>query len=539
MEHFLEAERRFVEKQQRAMDDIKQAMDDFLKEQRLAFQTSSSGPAPMPHVGESSSCPVLSSGPAKWPADSQVRGQQGASGPETESLLDSIPSTTEITASVGLTQALTEMYEGTEDCAERLFHTKTNRTRDITPRQWPQHTLLPIVRGWQWNIFSSLIVLSMCLSLGQEVHCHMKEQICIAVFKHPWPCNDFVSRNNLNHTSIGIAQYEVCPSYLFVDGAWDWWKIANISFFTIEMFVRILAEQRDFFAKANPMRVWNVLDTCLWAISVVDLVTNNVAVQILRVFRLGRAIRLFEVFPELRAMFWSCFACGQSLLWAFLLLAGFMYIVGIYFMVVALYYLKDTTHLDNEEEYKLNLASNWNGLYISLMSLMYSITGGLSWQPLAEPFYHMGAWGDFHGFVFTAFIAMSTIGLLNILIGIFAQKATDVSSVSRDAAITQAYLKIMDNRRNMEEIFDEFDKDADSHITTKEIEVGLTQPRIQAYFYLLDIDVADEKLFLDHFDENHNGYVSKDEFVKGCQMLQGACRPLREMKRLRDLIERS
>lgn len=377
----------------------------------------------------------------------------------------------------------------------------------------------------------------MCLSLGQEVHCHMKEQVCIAVFEHPWPCNVFVSRNDLKHQTIGIAQYEVCPSYLFVDGAWDWWKIANISFFTIEMFVRILAEQRDFFAKANPMRVWNVLDTCLWAISVVDLVTSNVAVQILRVFRLGRAIRLFEVFPELRAMFWSCFACGQSLLWAFLLLAGFMYIVGIYFMVVALYYLKDTTHLDNEKEYKLNLASNWNGLYISLMSLMYSITGGLSWQPLAEPFYHMGHWGDFHGFVFTAFIAMSTIGLLNILIGIFAQKATDVSSVSRDAAITQAYLKIMDNRRNMEEIFDEFDKDADSHITTKEIEVGLTQPRIQAYFYLLDIDVADEKLFLDHFDENHNGYVSKDEFVKGCQMLQGASRPLREMKRLRDLIK--
>jgi hypothetical protein len=392
-----------------------------------------------------------------------------------------------------------------------------------------------MIRSWQWGIFSSLIVLSMCISLGQEVHCHMRKEMCTALDLE-WPCNIFVSRENFNKTQEGTAWYPICPKRMFNDDALNWWKIMNTILFTIELLARIFAEQRDFFAEENVMKWWNILDACLWMISAVDLVSDDPLIQVLRVGRLFRAMRLFEIFPELRAMFYSCFACSEALMWAFFLLASFMYMVGIYFMEVALFYLRNSSD-SLDKEYKLNLASNWNGLWITLMSLVYSITGGLSWQPLAEPFYHMGSWGDFHGLVFTSFIAVSTIGLLNILVGIFVQKASDVGKVSRDAAIAQAYLEQMDSRRDMEYLFEEFDKDNNSRITADEIERGLEQPRIQAYFHLLDIDVADKDLFLNHFNENFDSGVSKDEFVDGCQLLQGKSRPLREMKRLLDEIK--
>jgi len=286
----------------------------------------------------------------------------------------------------------------------------------------------------------------------------------------------------------------------------------------------------------NMMKWWNILDTCLWVITAADLVSDDPLVQVLRVGRLVRAMRLFELFPELRVMVWSCIACAQSLVWAFALLFCLIYMVGIYLMEVALHYLKHSSH-PLDEVYQKSLASNWNGLYITLMSLVYSITGGLNWQPLAEPLSHMGSWGDIHGLVFTLFITMSTIGGINILVGIFVQKANDIGSVSRDAAIDQAYLKHIEEREDMKDLFDEFDKNSDSRITTDEIARGLSQPRIRGFFYHLNIDVADKKLFLDHFDENHDGYVSKEEFVRGCQLLQGASRPLREMKRLHDEIK--
>jgi len=380
-----------------------------------------------------------------------------------------------------------------------------------------------------------MIVLSMCVALGLETHCHMKKIICLALH-HPESCNIFVSRVDYDNVQNVTSWYDVCPSGISSDDGVTWWKWINASLFTIEMLVRVSAEQRDFYANVNLMRWWNILDTCLWVISVVDLVLDDPRVQVLRVGRLVRAMRLFELFPDLRAMFWSCFACAQSLLWAFFLLASFMYMTAIYLMDVAMYYLGHNKDL-LKEEYIKGLASHWNGIYISMMSLVYSITGGLDWQAVADPFFHMGSWGDFHGLVFTSFIIMSTVGLLNILVGVFVQKANDVGSVSRDAAIAQAYLKRMDNKRDIVEVFEEFDKDSNWQITPFEIERGLNQPRIQAYFDHLDIDVVDKEFFLEHFHDIDDGCVSKDEFVRGCLVLQGASRPLREMKRLLDEIK--
>jgi hypothetical protein len=522
MEQFLEAEQRFVEKQQRAMDDIKHAMDAFLVEQRLVFQRSSFG-APAPRVGGSSR-QQSRSGPEKQVLLSSERASTADSGSGTESVEVKTCSLDDASARAG-------------QWFEQLFHTKTNRKRDIKPKHWPQHTLLPLVRSMPWNLFSALIVVSMCLSLGVEVHCHMKEEVCLSLHR-TLPCNVYVSRDDPTQVLENNGHNVLCPAHMSKNRLGDWWRIINLVLFTIEMFVRILAEQGDFYAKSNLMKWWNILDSCLWVVSVVDLVREDPVVQVLRVIRLGRAIRLFELFPELRGMFYSCFACFESLGWAFFLLACFMYMVAIYLMEVAVYYLSHNNgHTLLNEAYLGGLASNWNGLYISLMSLVYSITGGLDWQQVAEPYYHMGTWGDVHGFVFTFFIFMSTIGLLNILVGVFVQKANDVGSVSRDAALAQSYLKIMDTKRNMEELFDEFDKDNSEEITTSEIERGLTEPRIQAYFRVLEIDIVDKNLFLNHFDEDHDGSVSKEEFVEGCQRLQGSTRPLRELRRVLDEIK--
>merc|ERR1712217_272256 len=112
----------------------------------------------------------------------------------------------------------------------------------------------------------------------------------------------------------------------------------------------------------------------------------------------------------------------------------------------------------------VSLAHNWNGIYDSMMTLVFAVTGGNDWEPLACPFYHMGNYGAFHGMVFTFFIFPSTVGLLNILVGVFCQKTTDIGSVYRDAALAQALSKSEHNRNDFNDLFDEFNTDKNDEL---------------------------------------------------------------------------
>jgi hypothetical protein len=403
------------------------------------------------------------------------------------------------------------------------FKEVTKQTNFET-RNRVQEFLLPVTQSECWGFFSMVLVLSMCFSLGMDVHCEMKAMFADYMVEDD---DEKKIERRLSQTGNVHSHLHMDPRVCWAAAPWGPWTWINLIFFTIEVALRALAEQRDFFC--GPHRRWNIFDLILLGINAVDFTPfAHRIMDVVRVLRMLRMLRLFEIFPDLRTMMYSLCACGPTLGWAFFLLLVCMTMVAMYLDEVSLYYMKPSeghqTKWLSDQDIR-TLKENWNGMYLSIMSLVYSITGGADWHELAEPFFNMGKMGAVHGLLFTMFILLTVLGLLNILVGVFVQKSDDLSRFSRDTALANARQRLKANSTDMEELFNEFDRSSHKYLSREEIIEGLKRPRIQAYFHHLNIDIVQPDLMAQFFDVNNEGVVDKKEFVKGCQRLTGAAKP--------------
>merc|ERR1711920_903683 len=87
------------------------------------------------------------------------------------------------------------------------------------------------------------------------------------------------------------------------------------------------------------------------------------------------------------------------------------------------------------------------------------------------------------------------------------------------------------------DLFDRIDTNSNGFLSRTEIEQGLKDIHIQAYFHQLNIDIEmnpDE--FFRLLDEDRNDRVDRDEFAKTCMRLQGGAKPL-ELARIIGSVE--
>jgi hypothetical protein len=373
-----------------------------------------------------------------------------------------------------------EVVEFSHDVSRHISIFSHNRMQSI---------LLPVIESDRFSIFSSLNVMSTCLQLGLDANFRMTEY-----FEPQY--EEFY--NNARF-------YMKC------------WQILNTLLFSSEMGIRIAAEQWDFLAGKG--RCWNLFDLFLLVFSFLTLTINNNSLSILRVVRLVRMVRLFEVSPDLRLMTYSIAACAQSLVWAFILMFLIMWIFSCYFMEVAYIALQAGSMNDANKDI---VQRWWNGMFLSVRSLVLTITGGWSWGELAAPFF---AISPIQGSVYMVFVVAFMVGLLNILVGIFVQKSDDRASWDPDGVLIDAFENIRIESARLEDLFKEIDITNKGGVTLHDLIEGLKSPRIMAYFKYLHIDDMDPYLFFKKLDANHNGFVEVDEFTTGCLRMQGSAKP--------------
>jgi hypothetical protein len=221
-------------------------------------------------------------------------------------------------------------------------------------------------------------------------------------------------------------------------------------------------------------------------------------------------------------MLYSIWACVGAIFWAVCLLIAFTLMFAMFFEEVAYWHLD---HQSPKPETVMVLKKYWNGMFASFLTLISSVTGGVSWEVPAEPFFSMGVYGDFFGMVFMTFILWTLLGMINIVVAVFVKRTEDLSSVSRDFALASATGIAIKNEKQIEDLFDELDKDKTGAICLTGIKEGLKHKRIQAYFHHLGIDIMRPDLMVNFFDEDHDGTLDRKEFVEGCKRLQGGAKP--------------
>jgi len=402
--------------------------------------------------------------------------------------------------------------ESSESSDEDEVHRTVSRALPVQGNKL-QMVLLPIVQNKWFHVAVNAAIILNTVFLGVRVNWEMKIVI--------------------KELSMGrIPEVEYPPIYRITG-------IVFFYFFLLEMLLRILAEQKQFWF--GPGLYWNLFDLVCLASMALEQIPPEKSVQLLgfedvatlrvlrllRIFRAARSVRLFAQFKQLRLMLYSVVSCLVSMFWAISLLLLLICLFALYLEDSSVSFLLETksvTMLETKDEpWKKTLAAlneNWNGMGDAVVSLIYSVSGGADWGDLASPFWTVKGGC---GLSYMAFIILTIFGLLNILVGIFVQEAEEISKWDDNFVTDVAdFLKKRKKRdKQVLRLFSKLDKTNTGAVSLHDLTESLHNEKVKSKFKELGINVEKVEILLNVIDVDGNGTITRDEFTQGLSHLTG------------------
>lgn len=389
-----------------------------------------------------------------------------------------------------------------------LEHRKKSQIlRDDVPiwRRWAK----PIVRNSKFEWACATLILLCAMMIGAEAH--------------------------YNVTHVGEPEPVV-------------FRVLNTCFnvaFTLELCLRILVDQLFFFSCRNASIHWNLLDTILVSIAVVEeflaLVMTSAlqmsGLKILRMVRLARILRIVRVvrfFSELRVMVNGVIGSGKSLCWALLLLVGVNFLFGVVFMQLSVEFLENSEASSSSHS---DLLRYFGSLPRTMLTLYQAISGGIDWYNAVVVLYPVGEWIEY---IFSAYVFFTVFCCLNIVTGIFVDNAKALKVADEEAMHHEAMKERQKWITEVAELFAKISVEKDAKLTKDDFIYHVTNSdRINTCFYHLGINTettnTDELWEL--FDMDANGVIDQDEFAIGIKQFHGFARSIDLFKLRKEVRE--
>eukprot|EP00929_Paragymnodinium_shiwhaense_P002964 TRINITY_DN103315_c0_g1_i1.p1 TRINITY_DN103315_c0_g1~~TRINITY_DN103315_c0_g1_i1.p1 ORF type:complete len:749 (-),score=155.10 TRINITY_DN103315_c0_g1_i1:148-2394(-) len=329
------------------------------------------------------------------------------------------------------------------------------------------------------------------------------------------------------------------------DVPWDAFEVVFLLWFTLEVVLNLAAQKGHFCSERR--RWWNILDCVVVGFGWFDLISMALNVGTLaavRMFRVLRVLRGLRAAPSLRGvrnMVISMSAAFQPLMWAFVIMFSIMYFCSLLILLgltnefekrsatglwealgidVDSRRMRSVFTLD-ESSQLTQIASHYDGLWRTIMTLFRCVSGGMEWSVAAEPITHIN-WT--FGVIWTCYIAFMLFGILNVLTGIFCDAAMQAAQTDRSnviAAQLEERACLVDTVRT---IFEESDKDGSGHVTKDEFLEIIENEEMAAQLASLGVQTSEAQGLFELLDDDDSGYVEVEEFVTGILRLKGSAK---------------
>lgn len=334
--------------------------------------------------------------------------------------------------------------------------------------------------------------------------------------------------------------------------AFIWVQVVYAILFTVELLLRLEASRVMFFRDKRD-RAWNMFDLTIVVLAVVDVSIvivsreedsqGNAAsslrvIRILRITKLVRAfrvVRIVQFVRALRTLVFSIASTMKSLIWSIILLVMIIYVFAIILTQAASDELQGMRKLGDGAVAPCGgehaLQKYWGDLFIAMLTLFESISGGVSWDIAVEPLLDISLW---LGSTFILYMSFCILAVLNVFTSVFCQSA--IQSAHNDSE--NIVHNQMMNRRYYEErlrlLFQDFDKDNSGTITLEEFEQHWNDPEVQAYLSGLELRAFDPWTLFRLLDSTGAGSVDLEDFIFGCSRLKGPAHSIDIAKLLAD-----
>jgi len=307
-----------------------------------------------------------------------------------------------------------------------------------------------------------------------------------------------------------------------------------LAFFFIELLLRLCVHRLHFFC--NMEMGWNIFDFVLVAVAIYDAVISTIVsasddssltfVRTLRALKVAKSLRLLRILhcvQELRLMLQSVLGSFLSLFWSLFMLACIFYMFSMAFVqVVANFLVENASSLDGDkyQEYMYHFGS----VFRSMLTCFKAAMGGDDWSTYFSLLEVTGTAGSC---LFLFFIVFMQIALLNILTGIFVERAMKLARPeSEDLAIEQR----MQEMRDKEDLYKLFGETGQV-ITAQGFLDTLRDESTLARLSVLGLDIRDPSLFFARVQSmagsaGSRGEVDVDLLVDFCLKWKGVATSL-------------
>jgi len=159
----------------------------------------------------------------------------------------------------------------------------------------------------------------------------------------------------------------------------------------------------------------------------------------------------------------------------------------------------------------------------SMGTLYMCTSGGLDWfiifklvgTPESGPFLQL---------MMVGFMFLNTFALMNILGGVFLEKALSNSQPDREAMALKKRRRDREDIEALRLLFDELDYESDGFLSQEELFGNLQREEVRAYLAALDVEVRDIKMFYDILatDGIDGELINASDFIELCTRMRGA-----------------
>eukprot|EP00930_Biecheleria_cincta_P005095 TRINITY_DN106015_c0_g1_i1.p1 TRINITY_DN106015_c0_g1~~TRINITY_DN106015_c0_g1_i1.p1 ORF type:complete len:692 (+),score=108.78 TRINITY_DN106015_c0_g1_i1:20-2095(+) len=305
--------------------------------------------------------------------------------------------------------------------------------------------------------------------------------------------------------------------------------------FLIEFALRCFSDPRHFFSFGEGWQ-WNVFDAIVLTLQLADqsilLIMGGSeqnklfeGIAVLRILRLGRLIRLVRMvrlIPELKSMVYLILASMPSFFWTALLILLMVYTASIFFTEIA----NDmAVNMSLNVEDRAAIETYWSSIGISVLTLYMAISGGGDWRDFIVVFLRQDSMG-LHVVIFAAYVAFSTLVMLNLVTGVFVDGAQRIIRQEQDEEISRMAEKMFSLT------------DSTTEITWDAFVALEDTPAMSAYCAAVGITHDEAVGLFELLDTRGRRKLKISEFVKGSLRLRSTARTI-DVAQLADSFQQS